>query len=414
MTRRDQREGQISSVFPMNIVGWARSFAPGTASLAAGALALLAVGLFGWRAGLGPRQILEFGGAVLVLGFAGAVLATLVGTRRHTTLQSNALSWIVVVFIAIVLTLLLLAAFTPLLPQGSIFLARTLGWAELLPVSDHLRPVANDVHLESLGDLVAPISNSKDAISRVKAFNDRGTLRIADGGRLIASNNDPRTIAVHTLELDNGEIVTNGASLTIEVVDLKSNGGRLVSFDPNNSASNGANALKVGKTTLIVHGSISGQLKVDLAGQGGSNGDNGQPGAAGADGGAGANASSGVGCERGAERGRDGQPGHPGAAGSPGGRGGDGGSLIVNARDPAAARSAIDFSAPGGLGGQGGNGGPGGPGGRGGSGGGPRGFCSGGAPNGVSGPQGPTGPNGANGQTGRDGNLVVEPIPTNF
>ena len=126
MAHRDQNNGQTPDAFPMNVVGWAKKFAPGTASLAAGALALLAVGLFGWRAGLGPRQILEFGGVVLFLGFAGAVLAAIVGTRRYANPQSNVLSWIVVVFIAAVLTLLLLAAFTPLLPQGSNFLARRL------------------------------------------------------------------------------------------------------------------------------------------------------------------------------------------------------------------------------------------------------------------------------------------------
>jgi hypothetical protein len=65
MAHRDQNDGQTLGAFPMNVVGWAKKFAPGTASLAAGALALLAVGLFGWRAGLGPRQILELGGAVL-------------------------------------------------------------------------------------------------------------------------------------------------------------------------------------------------------------------------------------------------------------------------------------------------------------------------------------------------------------
>ena len=230
----------------IHVVEWAWRYAPGTASLSAGAAALMAVGLLGERTGLGAGKIDQLGGAVLALGFAGAVLSGLSGGRRPN-IQSQFVSWAVAICVAVTMVLVLLSAFSSVLPQGSLFLARVLRWTELVPVADRLLPITRDTRLESLGALVEPVVGEGDLISRAKALADRGTLRVENGAKLVLSSGEARTLAVHTLELQGGTIATNGADLTIEVINLRSNGGRVVSFDSRAQAPEGNRARDGGR-----------------------------------------------------------------------------------------------------------------------------------------------------------------------
>jgi hypothetical protein len=389
---------------------WAKEYAPQTVALAVGALALLIVGIFGLSSGFSLRDILLASLLVIAIGAIGAVLARLVAPRTRTGL-GNVFAWAIALLVVAVLALLVASAFTGLLPQGTALVARILQIPGLIPVSDHLTPINGPMRFDQLGDLVQPITTGDDAISRRQALAARGKLEIHSGGSLvIAGPGETRTLAVHTLILSNGTIVTNGQNLTIEVVDLISSNGRIVAFEGTQQNA-GRPGRDGGSVRLVVRGRISGALSVNLSGERGADGSAGTAGLPGSAGREGDNASSGVfDCSRGAGAGGPGTPGQRGGDGEPGLNGGKGGSLVVEAADPASVRNAIRFVATGGPGGAGGAGGAGGRGGPGGPGGSPRGLCSGSGPRGADGPPGLPGSVGRPGATGEDGTVAVGPL----
>jgi hypothetical protein len=224
-----------------------------------------------------------------------------------------------------------------------------------------------------------------------------------------------RSIAVKSIEfLHQGKIVTNGWSVEIYALSIRSDGGEIVSFAPNKAklfpadvGSNGRSGLDGGAVILFSKLRDNDTLKVTLAGEAGQQGGGGSPGSPGAPGTKGEDASWGLfGCNHGGGGGGPGSQGGQGGNGGKGGNGGNGGNLILRG-GLAQQRLQIIFSAPGGpagLGGEGGIGGAGGQGGLGGNGGGP---CGGG-PRGSGGPSGAPGNHGDDGAEGRPGNISTQ------
>jgi hypothetical protein len=224
-----------------------------------------------------------------------------------------------------------------------------------------------------------------------------------------------RSIAVKSIEfLHQGKIVTNGWSVEIYALSIRSDGGEIVSFAANKAkippadvGSNGRSGRDGGAVILFSKLSGNGTFKVTLAGEEGQQGGVGSPGSPGQTGTKGEDASWGlVGCNHGGGGGGLGSPGGQGGNGGKGGNGGNGGNLILRG-GLAEQRLQVSFSAPGGragVGGEGGVGGAGGEGGLGGNGGGP---CGGG-PRGSNGPKGAPGNHGDDGADGRPGNISAQ------
>lgn len=393
---------------PKGFFAWAAKYAPETVSLAVGALALLTVSIFGLKSGFSIYQLSLAAILVVLLGVVGAVLSRLaVGTNQ--SMIGGAFAWAIALLFVTILVLFITSAFTNIFPQGTALVARVLQLPGLIPISDRLTPVDGRMRFDQLGHLADPISVGDDPIARVQALAARGRLEIRGGGVLALSNRqEARTLAVHTLVLGDGTILINDGNLTIEVVDLISNNGRIAAFEAPSQGRPGEPGRNGGSVRLLVRGKMSGELTVLLSGEKGSDGAVGRPGAAGPPGREGDNAASGAfDCRRGAGSGGNGGPGLPGEPGSPGLTGGNGGNLLAAAQDPVTMRNLIRFHAAGGQGGAGGPGGVGGRGGPGGAGGGPRGLCSGSGPRGADGPPGPPGSAGSPGSTGNDGTISI-------
>jgi hypothetical protein len=222
----------------------------------------------------------------------------------------------------------------------------------------------------------------------------------------VGAPGETRTISTQALTLRSSTIITNGADLTIEVIDLILDNASIRSFEKPDTATEGQKGRDGGVVQIRVHGDIVGDLQVNLSGEAGDNGKNGETGNRGSTGAKGDNAASGLfDCKRGAGRGGKGGTGGRGGDGMPGLAGGNGGTLIVIAAKSDSVRPQLQFTSLGGKGGKGGRGGVGGEGGDGGPGGSPVGLCSGSGPRGAAGERGPSGEPGPNGADGTEGKI---------
>jgi hypothetical protein len=387
---------------------------PGPTKIVLAALILFLATVVILQANLAPRILFPATIGVLVIGVVVTVVSGVI-SGRQARLPGQIVAWgIVLVFVA-VLVLFVSAAFFGWPAKGALFVARVFSDASLVPRDDltpvTIGPSSSQQTFDVLpATMLGPLVPS-DPIDRVEALGHRPPL-VIDGAVVSAGGpGQSRTIAVPSLTLRNGSIVTNGADIVIEVIDLIVENGSIQSFETPASPRPGKAGRSGGTVRIRVHGSIVGTLRTDLSGEAGTPGKNGTQGSPGPAGAKGDNAASGlVDCSRGAGRGRAGGPGGPGGDGEPGLPGGAGGTLIVVAEDVDLFRPRITFDAPGGSGGSGGEAGQGGPGGPGGPGGSPVGLCSGGGPTGDSGPQGPPGQHGSTGPDGADG--VVRFIAT--
>jgi hypothetical protein len=238
-----------------------------------------------------------------------------------------------------------------------------------------------------------------------------GTLRIDE-----ASERSNRITASQII-VEDGEIITNGADLTINTLRLEVRGrSSIKSFDrvlqsAAQVGQSGRSGLAGGTVTLNAREFRSdGSFLINLSGTPGESGGigaAGSPGAAGAYGEPARFKTNSLRLE--CRQGGNGGPGGRGGEGGPGGNGGDGGDggNLVLGGILVKFRSAINFTANGGEAGVGGLGGPGGQGGRGGLAGRPEGPCGGGS-NGPDGPGGPNGPIGPSGALGRPGSIRAD------
>jgi hypothetical protein len=249
-----------------------------------------------------------------------------------------------------------------------------------------------------------PLQESNE-ILRIDEMRRRPDLLI-EGSTLVFDANTPARIATSKLTLRNSTLVTNGGDLDIEVETLVADNSEIRAFLLSDSAPAKGAGRDAGKVRIVVHGRLSGVLRVDLGGQAGAAGAPGRPGAAGAAGSKGADARSAAdSCVAKAGAGTAGAPGGRGEDGSDGSAGGHGGEFTLVTKNPNQAAGHIEFSAEGGRGGAGGAGGPGGQGGPGGPGGEPAGLCIGAGPTGPRGAEGAPGKPGQPGATGAAGSM---------
>lgn len=397
---------------PEGILGWAARTIPAqTKFVLAGVIVFAGAALvLGW---INRFSIsLTFSIAVLILVF-GLVASAIAAAPRVLAGVGGFLAWALAILFVALLVLLLASAFFGVPPAGARLLARVLGSSELLtqrPSSAQPVVIANG-QVEAFSNLpqafrMEPLS--ADVAARVQELATlpelviKGTLQMAPG--------EKRVLSASTLRFDGGTLFTHGGDLVIEVNNLVADNGSIRAFENPDIAQLNTAGRSAGRVTLIVHGTISGGLSVDLRGELGASGTSGVSGGKGSKGQRGANASSGVfDCQRGAGPGGKGGQGQPGLDGNPGFAGGKGGLLIVRAADIAAAKRVIGTPLlGGGRGGNGGTGGRGGEGGDGGDGGSPIGLCSGGGANGAQGERGPNGQPGGSGRVGDPGAFIFE------
>lgn len=237
---------------------------------------------------------------------------------------------------------------------------------------------------------------------------DGATLRLGRPGAAVSLS-----IQASRVELRHAQIITYGAELHINALQIASDGGTIRAFDsaaslPPETRNGVPGQTGYGGGRVILRGALSrdSRLDVQLDGQDGGQGGPGRTGQQGAPGAPGDHAADhAFDCAHGGGAGSRGEKGQRGEAGASGGNGGDGGTLILQGKI-ALQVSQISVSyrpgAPGagGLGGSGGPGGPGGPGGGGST------YCRGGPP-GPSGPPGDFGPPGGPGTPGRPGQIIA-------
>lgn len=402
-----------SAALPAGFIQWAMRVVPAQTKFVVGGGVVFAVAslVLGWVSAYSLATTLEI--AVIIIIF-GALVSALSATGKSAV--GSFLTWGLAVIFLGVLILFTSAAFFGVPQAGTLIVSRVLGSYEPLTRLTSSQPAitipsSTTASIGSLAQEVRDEPTERDPRDIVQDLAHRPPLDIE--GRLeLSSPSERRILAVSTLRLANGTIVTNGGDLTIETNNLMSDNGSIRAFANPAIPSTDSRGTNGGRVSLIVYGTMSGGLTVDLQGQNGAQGRTGEEGIKGQKGAAGANAASGlVDCQRGAERGGKGGTGEPGSNGGDGYSGGNGGVLIVRTGDIERAKRVIgDAMVDGGSGGPGGPGGKGGPGGDGGDGGSPVGLCSGKGPNGPAGEQGPSGVAGKDGPKGAAGSVRFEPL----
>jgi len=393
---------------PTDSLKVAEQHAPWVVPIAAAAWLLCSVAatILSW--GYGGRVLLLAAGSVFAVGLLAVVLArALVANERF----GFVLALGVVAAFSVITALFITSAFFGLPSQGAVLVARILRAPEILTQdrpSKVLDPVTGRIPFSALSTTI-PVPEHLEHYRRIDAVRRQPAL-VVDGGMIEAQGpGSSHSIVVHSLTLKNSKIVTNGADLTVEVVDLSTDGSAIISFEHPDRSQPDQPGRPGGRVTLIVHGRIEGRLGLDLSGEAGAPGQPGARGAKGPDGGQGPNAASGLfDCRRGAGRGGSGGAGQPGHPGTGGHDGGDGGTFVLVADGGVTTLAqAFDVVTDGGQGGAGGIGGRGGEGGSGGPGGSPRGLCSGGGPRGAAGPAGASGAQGPSGKNGSPGAFLT-------
>ena len=380
---------------------------PGPTRVVLAALILFFATLFILRGGISSAVLFPAALGVLVVGVLVVAASGIISGRRTRRL-GQFFAWFVVVIFVVVLGLFASSAFFGWPPNGAVLIARIFQATELVPRSN-LDPVTIGAPAKAFDALPTPVVGPilpSDPIERVRELGKRPPVVIDGAVFSIGGPGDSRTISTQTLTLRSSSLITNGADLTIEVIDLIVENASIRSFEHPETPRQHQEGRDGGTVRLRIHGRIIGVLPVNLSGEAGDAGDEGGTGAKGGTGANGDNAASGAfDCKRGAGRGRPGATGGRGADGAPGLAGGAGGTLIVVTTRADTVRQQVQFIALGGRGGKGGAGGDGGPGGDGGSGGSPRGYCQGSGPRGASGEQGPSGSPGPDGSSGADGKI---------
>ncbi|MDX8541540.1 hypothetical protein RFM23_28345 [Mesorhizobium abyssinicae] len=404
---------------PAGFFAWAAKIAPQqTVFVAGGVLVFAGAALvLGWTRGFSLGTVLGIAVAIIVLGLVVGALSSLSAASKRLEGVGSFLAWALALLFVTTLVLMVSSVFFGVPPAGAVLMSRLLATTEPLTRIPSAAPsvVIKTGETATLGDLGSQLTEEpaqRDVFKRIQEIAKRpeldidGTLKIGAGQRVY--------IVASTLRLSAGEIVTNGADVTIEVNNFISDRGALKSFSNPETQPQAAVGSSGGKVTLIVHGSMTGRLVGDLRGQNGADGAAGRAGGKGPKGARGDNAASGMfDCSHGAGRGGTGGQGEAGGDGANGFAGGAGGTLIVQAADTDAAKAVIgEVPVRGGAGGAGGAGGPGGPGGDGGDGGSPVGLCQGGGPTGAQGPKGPDGKAGHPGAMGADGQVRFTPPPS--
>jgi hypothetical protein len=396
---------------PTEPVKVAEQHAPWVVPIAAAAWLLFSVAatILSW--GYGGRVLLLTVGSVFAVGLLAVVLArALVANERF----GFVLALGVVAAFSVITALFITSAFFGLPSQGAVLVARILRAPEILTQdrpSLALPPVTGRLPFSALPTTI-PAPEHLEHYRRIDAVRRQPAL-IVDGGVIEAQGpGRSHSIVVHSLTLKNSKIVTNGADLTVEVVDLFTDGSAITSFEHPDRSQPNQPGRPGGRVTLIVHGRVEGRLRLDLGGEAGAPGQAGERGANGPNGERGSNAASGLfDCRRGAGRGGPGGAGQPGHPGTDGRDGGDGGTFVLVADGAVTTLAqAFDVVTNGGQGGAGGPGGPGGQGGSGGPGGSPVGLCSGGGPSGADGPPGASGAQGPPGKNGSPGVFLTRTL----
>ncbi|MCJ2006264.1 hypothetical protein [Methylobacterium sp. J-092] len=401
---------------PFEVLGWAKKTIPAQTKLVLSGVIVFAGAalVLGWTKQFSPGLTLAAALSILIFGLAASALSA---APRAISGAGGFLAWALSILFTVLLGLMLSSTFVGWPAAGARLMARLLGSAEILSSarSDAKPVVVGRGQTETVGELpellrtepaISDPAERVQELATLPALTVSGTLQMSGPG-------ERRYLSASELRLDGGSLVTNGGDLVVEVNNLISDNGAIRSMPNPDATQPGAAGRGGGRVLIIVHGTITGRLGVDLRGARGMNGTQGANGGGGSKGATGDNASSGLGdCSHGAGRGQRGGPGQPGADGTAGQSGGDGGVLIVRVADPAAARRVVASTmVSGGAAGNGGPGGAGGLGGPGGDGGSPRGWCHGGGPSGAQGDQGPPGQPGANGSGGAEGSVVFEQLP---
>lgn len=326
------------------------------------------------------------------------------------SLLADITAWSLTIMFLAVVALFIISMFTNYFPEGRKAGARLLGAPDLLISEPDTRVMVSNA--DSLPAGVLDPNLPTDIFDRVQALSLRPSLTVSTELVLPAKSGEKIALYVNTLDLRNGRIITQGGNVTIEAVTIIGNQSAIRAFEESATDTSGTSG---GMVKLIVHGSINGNLTVDLSARPGAKGLDGVKGVTGAQGAQGSHAASGlIGCLSGADRGQTGGQGGTGTRGEDGKPGGQGGELLVKARDIHGAKNAISFTSKGGIGGAKGVGGPGGDGGQGGQGGRARGLCQGDGPQGGPGPTGNPGDDGLRGADGASGNVVFAPLSVEF
>ncbi|NTB87710.1 collagen-like triple helix repeat-containing protein [Agrobacterium tumefaciens] len=378
-------------------------------ALAGTVLFALAALVLGWIKDYGLGLTLAVVIAILILGVVGSAVATVAvkGAGKFLT-------WAISALFILVLTLCITSVFFGWPKNGAIFIARLTGAPIILSQITPSEPAisiasSRTVAIQDLVDSVRRPVKGTDETSRAEELSARPRLNVS--GTLEMAAGESRTLALSTLNLNDGQIVTNGGDLLIEVNDLISDNGTIRSFpDPIKAATQGEGK-SGGKVTIVVHNEITGRLNVQLLGQNGANGADGAKGGTGGKGASGDNSASGVvDCRRGPGRGRTGSSGLAGGTAQNGFKGGDGGILEIRAPSGVSVDDAIVSKLSPGRGGSPGKPGEGGDGGPGGDGGGSSGLCRGEGSTGETGPKGPEGQAGIAGPDGNPGQRIIKQI----
>jgi len=295
-------------------LGWRQ--APQVTRVAIGAFVLFSVTTLILSTRIAPSILFPSVLSVTIIGFIATLAATAsAGPSRQ--ILGAVFGWSIVLFSILISSLFTVSAFTDWLPRGSVIVARTLDAPEVISVSKNYPVIVKDGEQVSLKEIRSsfPAMLPGDRFERIKALAERPSLVIQRGGVLrVGSSGDSDVLAVHTLELEGGTILTGGANFDLTAVRLISSGnGTIRAFaDPSAPISRTDN----GTVTITILDKIDGALTVDLSGGAGRQGSPGGPGAPGAPGTPGDNAASGAfDCKRGAGAGGRGLPGSPGSPG---------------------------------------------------------------------------------------------------
>jgi hypothetical protein len=360
------------------------------------AVALASVALSWARA---PTTLFETAAGII---FLSVLVSLFVGAfSSGTTAASRYLIWTILCIATATVILFISSAFFGIPERGAILVARLLGDLNIA-VGHRSGPsvVINAQEAQWPTSVLTPLdSGTTDVYEKVKALSRRPSLTLNQA----TLNTGPAVVYLDTLTINDSNIVTQGGTLRIEALRLRSTGGSIKSFLTPPGPLQGRPGPSGGRVILVIYQALDGQLNVDLSGGQGGIGEKGRPGANGRDGEPGENSAQGfLTCSHGGGQGRPGEAGAPGGDGGPGQPGGPGGTLVLEATNPDEMAKSISVTSRGGLGGPGGPGGDGGLGGRGGPGGHGGGLCGGGQA-GPSGPNGPPGRIGPPGTPGEDG-----------
>ena len=203
--------------------------APVVTKFAIGALVVFVVATVVLSLGVAPSILFPATVGVIVIGVIAVLAARAVKGMRNQRL-ADAVAWFIVLGFVAMSSLLISSAFFGIPAGGARLLARWLDDPSLLPLPakrDEIK-VLSDRSLSTLPDAVRTPTASEGRMSLSEELAKRPDLLIV-GARLVIDAGNA-TIAVRSLTLRNAQIVTNGAAVTIDALEVVSDGGGIVSF----------------------------------------------------------------------------------------------------------------------------------------------------------------------------------------